>query len=238
MIYTRTTACIFVIAFCTAHAQQQFFPVTGKPTVQVSGVSSIAAEPDRARLFMRVSLIDSNVAHAKEMVDARVDTVLGALAQTGIADSRIDASGLRISRVMEPQRYLAESAGRNGGERYEVAREIDVTVMDLTNLNTVLDRSTAAGVTELWNVHLFSSREDSIRLEAMKQAAQKARRKARELVKTLGGSLGPVFMAEYEFGGGAAYPTALESRDADGYDFPIGKIAVVARTNVVYELLR
>lgn len=213
---------------------QQFFPITDNPTVQVSGSAFVTAEPDRALLRMSVTEIAVTVTAAKETVDRQVKRVQEMLVEHGVRRNDINTSIIRVNRMHDrPERG---SMDKQLNERFRVSREIRVTVENLKNLERILDRSTRLGVNEIWNVSLYSSREDSLRHQAMEMAAKDARERAGALTQTMGRTLGALFMAGHNFGGGGGpvYPLMAEARGAGGGDFYTGTIEISARVNAVF----
>jgi uncharacterized protein len=212
-------------------AAQSFFPVTHIPTIQVSGEGAVSVEPDRARLLMRVSETRTRVADAKASVDAKAMQIQKMLIAMGIEKNQISASELLIQRAD----HVSPPQGQRN-ENYIVSRQITVTIADITRLDTVLDRSVSLGINEIWQVELYSSREQHIKLEALRLAAQDARRKAETLAAEFNRVLGKVHMGEHEFGGsGPIYRMALQHNDA-APEFLRGTIRIDARVAVVYEM--
>ncbi|RJQ65273.1 MAG: DUF541 domain-containing protein [Desulfobacteraceae bacterium] len=224
------TAFMFM-ALAVPAAAQPFFPVTHIPTVQVAGEGSVSVAPDRARLMMRVSEIRPSVADAKAAVDRMGMQIQKMLTETGIEKSQINASELliqRVDRVPLPQGQRKET--------YHVSRQITVIIADIAKLDTVLDRSVSLGTNEIWQVELYSSREQDLKLEAMRLAARDARRKAETLADEFNRVLGKVHMAEHEFGGSSpVYRMALQEHGAAA-EFSRGTLRIEARVAVVYEL--
>ena len=226
------TGALAILLAMAVQAVGQPFPVTQLPTIQVAGEGSVTVEPDRARLFMRVSEIRPSVAEAKSAVDRKALQIQKMLMEMGIENNQINASELLI------QRAETEPMPREDQRKpvYTVSRQITVTLVEISKLDTVLDRSVALGTNEIWQVALYSSREADLKLEAMRLAVQDARRKAEVLAAEIKRPLGQVHMAEHEFGsGGPIYRMALQEHGGTT-EFSRGTIRIDARVAVVYEL--
>jgi hypothetical protein len=232
---TQPSIVVFLLALPLR--SQQFFPVTEQATIQVSGTAQISTEPDQARLHMSVSEIKPTVVAAKKIVDQKVMQIQQMLLGLGVQREDLNTSVFRVNRVREPQRPQGAMPRKQPEDRYRVSREIRVTLRTIENLDTILDRSIALGTNEVWNVGLFTSRQDSLQMRAMELAAEEARRTAETLAGSLNADAGQLYMIEHQFGGGGPIrPMALEARGTGGEQFARGTITVEARVNAVFEL--
>ncbi len=223
----------------TPAAAQQFFPVTHIPTIQVSGQASVSTEPDRARLHMSVSEIKPTVSAAKSLVDKKVLEIQQMLERLGIDREQINASELSVYRVTNDRRPRAPQDEAEKQYAYHVSRQIQVTVADIQKLDEILDQSIKLGTSRIWNINLYSSREEDLKLEALKLASAKAKRTAQVLATKHQCKLGRPFMLEHEFGSGAGpiYRSATVASGAAGTpEFSRGTIEISAHVNVVYQL--
>jgi uncharacterized protein len=222
---------VMLAAMALPAAAQPYFAITHIPTIQVAGEGVVSVEPDRARLFMRVSEIRPSVADAKTAVDQKAMQIQKMLTGMGIERNQINASELLIQRT-----YQEPVPEGRPIETYDVSRQITVTIADVTQLDTILDRSVALGTNQIWQVELFSSREADLKLEAIRLAVQDARRKAGVLAAEIKRTLGNVYMAEHEFGGGVPiYRMTLQEQGGPG-DFSRGTIRIEARVSTVFEI--
>ncbi len=228
---------ILIAACVEVSAQpQRFFRVTDKTTIQVSGDAAITAEPDRARLSMSVTEEGPVVVGAKQTVDRKVKRIQEVLLELGVGRSRINTSMIRVHRI--PDRRPRAGSPEPGNERYRVTRDVRVTVTDIEKLDRIMERSVDLGTNQIWNVHRYSSKQDSLERVAMKRAAENAREDATLLAETLGRAIGGLLMAEHEFGNvsGPVYTFASEARGRGNQPFARGTIEIRAQVNVVYEV--
>jgi uncharacterized protein len=225
-------AALMLAALAVPAFAQGFFPITTLPTIQVNGEGSMWVEPDRARLFMRVSEIRPSVAEAKSAVDSTAMQIQKMLIEMGVEKSQINASQFSIRR--EDREDSKKPSAR---PQFHVSRQITVNLLEIARLDAVLDRSVALGINEIWQVDLYTSREAELKLEAMLLALQNARRKAEVMAIQIERPLGKVYMAEYEFGGGGAPVYRLAMQDFGAApEFARGTIRIEARVNVVFEI--
>jgi hypothetical protein len=75
---------------------------------------------------------------------------------------------------------------------YVVSRQIEVEVRDLDRLGTLLEKSVSAGVNQLGEARLDSSRRKELEREALTDAVADARLNADALARAAGARLGPV----------------------------------------------
>lgn len=234
---TMTMLSLVLGLWAAPAAAQQLFPVTHIPTIQVSGQASVSAEPDRARLNMSVSEIKPTVSAAKSSVDKKVLEIQQMLLRLGIDRKQINASQLSVYRVTDDRRPRSPQDEKR--HAYHVSRQIQVTVVDIQKLDEILDQSIKLGTNWIWNIRLYSSREEDLKLEALKLAAAKAKRTAQVLAGEYQRKLGRPYMMEHEFGSGAGpiYRTAMVSGQAAGTpEFSRGTIEISAQVNIVYQL--
>ncbi|MBD3314378.1 MAG: DUF541 domain-containing protein [Chitinivibrionales bacterium] len=217
---------------------QGYYPVSDRSTLQVSGNAEILIEPDRARISMSVSETKPTVTAAKELVDAQVMKIQSALIELGVGRRDINASQLMVHPVRERPRPRKEDEESPSKLKYRVTRRITVTVTDIGKLDEILDRSLTLGTNRVWNVGLYTSKEDSLKLEAAKKASDDAKRKAAALASTFKGQVGKPILIEHEFGGGSGpiRPLTMEARGRGGEEFARGTIAVTATVNAVFEI--
>jgi hypothetical protein len=212
-------------------------PIPDRSTLQLSGSAELSIEPDRARISMSVSETGTTLAAAKETVDERAMRIQKALVELGVGREDINASQLMVHPVREREMPGREDT-KPPEERYRVSRQITVDFAEIGKLDEVLDRAITLGANRVWNVSLYTSKEDSLKLEAMKLASVDARKEAETLASVFGRSLGKPVLVEHDFGGGGPVrPLTLEARGRGG-DFARGTITVTAIVNVVYELRR
>ncbi len=236
MSSTAARLVIPILFLALAGTAQNAFQLTDRPTVQVSGSAEASVAPDRARITMSVTEQGRNVTAAKRVVDSQVVAVQSMLRRAGVADTAIDAAGVRVYRRRVEKTPPGPEVGADDSVVYDVTRDIVVTLVEIDSLDRILDQAIALGVDEVRRVAFFTSAADSLRLAAMRLAADDAKRTARALAARFGRMLGPVFMAAYDFaGGGRVRPVTLEGRGA-ATGFATGLVTVRASVRAVFEL--
>jgi hypothetical protein len=162
---------------------------TDRPrTVSVSGSAEVAAEPDMAHVTLGVEARKPTMAEARTAVAATVDRVL-ALTR----DLRIDPKLVNATRVqVQPEYSWNEKDRKQVLLGYLVSRQVQVELRDLEQLGPLLERAVDAGVNQVNDPVLDSSRRKTLEREAMAKAVEDARLSAETLARAAGGKLGAV----------------------------------------------
>jgi len=209
-------------------------------TVSVSGNGEVAAEPDLAHLTLGVEARRPTMAEARAEVAKTVDRVL-ALTR----DLRIDPKLVNATRVqVQPEYSWNEKDRKRVLLGYMVSRQVQVEVRDLEQLGPLLERAVDAGVNQVNDPVLDSSKRKSLEREAMAKAVEDARLNAETLAKAAGVRLGPVRMLN---GASSAPPVPMYRRGpmvmADAAAAPPaetyqpGEMKFSAMVNAEYDLL-
>jgi len=157
-------------------------------TVTVAGSGEVAAEPDLAHVTLGVEARKPTMAEARTAVAATVDRVL-ALTR----DLRIDPKLVNATRVqVQPEYSWNEKDRKRVLLGYIVSRQVQVELRDLEQLGPLLERAVDAGVNQVNDPLLDSSRRKSLEREAMAKAVEDARLNAETLARAAGAKLGPV----------------------------------------------
>lgn len=155
-------------------------------TVNTSGMAEVSAEPDIARVSLGIEARRPALNDARAEVVAAVDRVL-ALTR----DLKIDPKNVNATRIQVQPEYRWNE---NDRERvllgYVVSRQIEVELKDLDKLGTLLERAVDAGVNQVGDPVLDSSRRKELEREAMTRALEDARLNAEALARAAGARLG------------------------------------------------
>jgi len=104
----------------------------------------------------------------------------------------------------------------------------------MAQVGPVIDASLAAGANSLGGLDMYSSREDSVRREALGNAVRAARTDAEAMASAAGGRLGPLL--ELTSGGFFRPPTPyapMQRMEAQAADTPINPGEQTLRANVM-----
>jgi len=185
----RICAALCLLSGAAAQAENPAPAGTEPRLVSVSGQGEVSAAPDRARLSMAVEQTDPDLKAAQNKVNGIVRAYLAQARALGVKDEDISTAGLSIRSEYD---YSNNSAGGRKFLGYHVTRSIELVVRDLDKIGDYLQRATDAGINNISDPQLESSRAEDLQRQALVKAAQDAQAKAKLLAETLGVKLGAV----------------------------------------------
>jgi uncharacterized protein YggE len=155
-------------------------------TVTVSGQGEVQAEPDRAVVSLGIESRKPKMEDARAEVTRTVDAVLKLT-----RDLKIDPKYVRATRINVQPEYNWDNQAR---ERhligYYVSRQVEVDLRNLDQLGQLLERAVDAGVNQIGEPRLDSSRRRDLEREALAKAVEDARLNAEAVAKAAGARLG------------------------------------------------
>ena len=166
------------------HAAEEAHP----RTVSVSGSGEVAAEPDRAHVTLGVEARKPTMAEARTEVAATVERVLALTRQLRIDPKLVNATRVQV----QPEYSWNDKDRKRVLLGYLVSRQVQIELRDLEQLGPLLERAVDAGVNQVNDPRLDSSRRKSLEREAMAKAVEDARLNAEALATAAGARLGPV----------------------------------------------
>ena len=154
--------------------------------VNASGQGEVRAEPDRALVSLGIESRKPTLQEARAEVDKGVNAVLKLT-----RDLKLDPKFVRTTRVQVQPEYDWNNEGRDRRLLgYYVARQVEVELRQLDQLGTLLERAFAAGVNQIGDPQLDSSRRRDLEREALGKAVADARSNAETLAKAAGAKVG------------------------------------------------
>ena len=207
-------------------------------TVNVSGSGEMAAAPDLAHVTLGVEARKPTMAEARAAVSATVERVL-ALTR----DLRIDPKLVNATRVqVQPEYSWNEKDRKRVLLGYLVSRQVQVELRDLEQLGALLERAVDAGVNQVNDPVLDSSKRKALEREALARAVEDARLNAETLARAAGVKLGAVHSLN---GSAAAPPMPMYRQHALMADaamapeatYQPGEMKFTATVNAEYDLV-
>lgn len=184
--------CLFLP--CLALAEETVFAAEGA-TITVTGSAVVTLEADYARISVGVSTKAKTVEEASRENTACIHAVIAALKEAGVAEEDIATSNYYVN---------AEYDYSLGGQRqsgYNVTNQLTVIIRDMTHIGATLDKATAAGANNIYNIEFLSTQADKAQDEATAHAVQDAMRKAQLLADAAGLELGGILSLTESTGG-------------------------------------
>lgn len=157
-------------------------------TVSVSGQGEVAAQPDMARVTLGVEARRPTLSDARSRVTATVDRVLALTRDLKIDPKYVNATRLQV----QPEYRWNETDRTRVLLGYVVSRQVEVELRDLEQLGTLLERAVSAGVNQVGDAALDSTKRKDLERQAMALAVQDARLNAEALAQAAGVRLGAV----------------------------------------------
>lgn len=207
-------------------------------TVSVTGSGEVSAAPDLAQVTLGVEARAPTLAAARSTVAATVEKVLALTRSLGIDPKLVNATRLQV----QPDYSWDDPTRKRTLVGYVVSRQVQVELRDLEQLGPLLERAVDAGVNQVGDPTLDSSRRKDLEREAMTRAVNDARQNAETLARAAGVRLGPVRTMN---GGGAPPPmpmfrqVAMDAAAAPPPEatYQTGELRFTAGVSAEYDLL-
>ena len=161
--------------------------VADDATITVTGSASVSLKADYARISVGVSTKDKTVEAAAQANNAAIFAVIEALKEAGVAEEDIATSNYSVHAE-----YDYSSFGGQKLTGYNVTNQLTVIIRDMEHIGATLDKATAAGANNIYNIEFLSTKADEAQDEATVYAVQDAMRRAKLLAGAAGLELGGI----------------------------------------------
>ena len=228
-----------LLAPATLEAQQ---PQPQPRTVTVSAYATVERAPDQAVMVLAVESQASTAREAARANATKMERVVAALRQAGIAADRIRTVGYELN----PQ-YAQEDRGREAPRiaAYRAVNRVQVTIDAIDRVGAALDAAIEAGANRASNLFFRLRDPSDARTEALRQATQRARAEAQTIAAAADETLGPVltihtdsYMPPPPPMPGAMYDRMAVSVEQAATPVEQGTVSVTANITMVYQLGR
>lgn len=187
------TASLFALALFAAPlaAQQPVAPAPlPAPQIVTNGEGEAQVTPDRARVHIAVETRGATAAAAASE-NARIQrAVLDRLRALGIPAERLTTAGYSVQPEYSQRGRDGTPVEQPRVTGYVARNTVRADVHNMAQVGPVIDASLAAGANRLGGLDMYSSREDSVRREALANAVRAARADAEIMANAAGGRLG------------------------------------------------
>lgn len=160
--------------------------VADDATITVTGSASVKLKADYARISVGVSTKAKTVEQAANANNAAIYAVIEALKEAGVAEEDIATSNYTVYAEYEYSSVGQQLAG------YNVTNQLTVIIRDMEHIGATLDKATAAGANNIYNIEFLSTKANDAQDEATVYAVQDAMRKASLLAGAAGLNLGGI----------------------------------------------
>ena len=202
-------------------------------TITVTGSAVVTLEADYAQISVGVSTSAKTVDEASKQNAEAIHTVIEALKAAGVQEDDIATSNYSVHAEYD---YSSLSGQKLSG--YNVTNQLNVIIRDMEHIGATLDKATAAGANNIYNIQFLSTKADEAQDEATAYAVQDAMRRAKLLAEAAGLQLGSIVSISDSTGGYAVVTRSYKSTlDAvAGNSILPDDASVSANVTIVFEL--
>lgn len=214
-------------------ALAQTIPAAENATLTVTGNASVALVADYAQASVGVSTRAATVQEATAQNAEAIRSVIAALEAAGIPQEDIATSSYSVYTEYDYMTGQAVLAG------YSVTNQLTVIIRDMEHIGATLDKATAAGANNIYNVEFCSTLSAQAQDEALTHAVQEALRKGKLLADAAGLSLGSILSIEESTGGYYTVSTMYKTEaamDAVSNVILPDELTISASVTVTFEL--
>ncbi len=165
----------------SARAQQ---PVErmDRPSIRVTGESTVTVKPDQAIIDIGVMTQAATAQAAASQNAQKTDAVIAELKRVLGASADIKT----ISYSLSPNYRYPRDGGQPTIAGYNASNTVQVKINDLAQVGKVIDAATQSGANNINALRFTLRDEQAARTQALQEAAVKARAKAQSLATALG----------------------------------------------------
>ena len=227
------TLILALMMLLPAIAQAETYPAAAGATITVTGGAQVTLQADYAQVSVGVSTKAKTVAEASKENNEAIRAVIEALKAAGVKEEDLSTSNYSVSAEYD---YSSLSGQKLSG--YSVTNQLYVIIRDMEHIGATLDKATAAGANNIYNIQFRSTQESAAQDEANIYALQDAMRRAKLLADAAGLTLGGIVSISDATTGfyvqTRSYKSNLDA--AAGNSILPDDTAVTASVTVVFEL--
>jgi|TARA_R100001509_G_scaffold28898_2_gene15300 uncharacterized protein YggE len=216
---------------CLAFLTVAFSTVTqaNERTLSTSGSGSVSAIPDQMSLTFWIEERGNKLSSQKTLVDETTNRLINDLNNKGVEDKDIRSYQLQIY-----PRYEQNDDGKTEQNGFVVQREVQVTLLEPENYDSIIDLALARGVTRVGQVKFEISDQQGLYEQALVNAYQQAKAKAERLATAAGLELkSTLSIAEQSMSRPVIMQMAEMSSRSDKVSLP-GQQTIEARVEVTF----
>jgi hypothetical protein len=165
------------VALGPALAQQP--PVS---SIRVTGDARVTAKPDRVQIDIGVTTRAAKSQEAASQNAQQVAAVLAAVRKAAGPGADLKT----VSYALNPNYQYHPNGAEPTLEGYTAVNVVRVTLDELPKMGAVIDAATQAGANHVQGIQFTLRDQDSVRAQALREAAQRARAEADVLAAALG----------------------------------------------------
>jgi uncharacterized protein YggE len=209
---------------------------SGSQGITVVGTGKATGAPDQAQVTVGVQTSGTSVQQAVNDNQAKMNALIDALKALGIASNDLRTSNYNVS-ANQPPVPAGIKDGTPTSETYQVSNQVTVIVRDISKLASVLDKAVASGANSIYGVDFSISDTSNLQADAESNAVQDAKKRAENLAKLEGVTLGSIVSVS-ESSSGFPGPITANAFGIGGGGTPIqpGQLDVTVSLQVTYSI--
>ncbi len=233
------TVLVLYLAILSIKALAEYGRVGLEPrprdTFTIQGEGKISAQPTLAEVDLGLYSEGQDVAPVQQANASKVNAIVSALKQMGVADDDIQTSNYSISPKFEYRDGIQNVVG------YIVSQNLKVKVRNLSNVGAVLSRAGELGANQVNGVRFTIDDPTEVRQQARTKAIEDAKRKAQELADAMGVRLVKIVTFSESTGGTEPPPVFYRGLEAAPVpavvpDIQAGALDVQSNVSVTFEI--
>ncbi|MCK9360629.1 SIMPL domain-containing protein [Patescibacteria group bacterium] len=217
-------------------ARQVGYEPRGRDTFTVSGEGKVSAKPTLAEVDLGLYSEGRDVQTVQNTNTTKVNAIVAALKQMGIADDDIQTSNYNIAPKFDYSDGVSNVIG------YTVSQNLNVKVRDLEKVGAVLSKAGELGANQVNGVRFTIDDPTMVQQQARTEAIADAKAKAQELADAMGVKI--VKIVTFSESSGGTQPPMFAYRgleDAANQAAPVpdiqtGSLDVQANVSVTFEI--
>lgn len=211
---------------------------TWGPTISVNGTGEVQHEPDMAEIQVGVVTEAESAATAVDENNRKMDDLIRALQQQGIAERDIQTSNFQVSpQQRHDPRPRPEAQREPEITGYLVTNQVHITIRELPRMGEILDAVVQEGANQIHGIQFSVGDRAELAGQALRKALANARQKAQALAAEADVELGRVLTIQE---GGTDWPRPMMGRammaQAESVPISPGSLTVRADVSVTYRL--
>lgn len=231
-----------IFVYALVHMDQK--SATLPHEISFTGEGKAYAKPDVALVTLGVHTDAPKSQDAVTKNNEKMNAILRGIKETGVLDQDIKTTSYSLNPTYGSDTssstypYPVSNSKVVG---YALDQQIEVKIRDLSKMNTVLDKATSLGATNVGALQFVVDKPESVQSEARAQAIAKAKMKMKEIVARTGINIGELVnvsegynnypMPMYGLGGGP-----MMTKDSVAPQIQTGQQEVTSTVTLTYQV--
>jgi len=161
---------------------------TNENTINVQGSSELTFKPDKAEVWVGISIVKPTAAEAQNEANTVINNILDGLRYKSFTEQDIQTDQLSLYEEREWKDGESKVVG------WRATQTLKVKTTDLTKVGTIADVAVNNGANQIQSIQfgLSDAKEKEYKKQALTEATTNAREKAETIAESLGVKLGTV----------------------------------------------